>query len=864
MKKVLLIPIFSLLTFSLFSQCFPDRHNTSTSASWQSCSPSPSPNTNRGESHWLRYDLGKFYTLGTTKFWNLNIPEKTNEGARNVIIDISLDGVNWNEIASFEMPQAPGSTFYEGEFGPDLDGISTRYVLITILDSWSESECVGLGEVRFNLDKPIITDLTKEDIKCHNSADGTASLVAEGGVEPFDILWSTGSTNTEITDLTPGVYYVSITDQLNNTVIDSIIIEAPSEIFLEEVELLTIDCDNPSGSIEVAATGGTGDLRFEWSDGSNGPLLSEANEGVYEVTVYDENECSKTQSFEITADSAVPNAVAVASSLNCKNSEITIDATGSSTGNNFEYKWTTEDGNIVSGGNTLNPVVDAVGTYSLEITNTDNQCKGNTDVNVALIPDVGIELVTSQNISCHGNANGLIEVNAFDGEEPYEFEWSNGESGNSQSNLPVGVYTVKVIDALDCESSIEIELTEPSAIAVNLVEQIDINCEITTGSLSVEGSGGTGDLTYNWSNGNSGSSITGLSSGEHRVTIIDENMCSTEEIYTINSDIEKPSVQLNTGTLFCNLNQVDLDGTGSSTGANFIYDWSTQDGNIVSGQNEIVAVADEEGTYQLSISNQENQCEESMTIEVTRIPDVEIALEESIDVLCYGEQNGVAEVSASSGQEPYNFSWNHGEEGERQEDLLPGDYIVTVSDNLACTQEIAFTISQPDQLIMVIDTASSSSYTIAEGFINITAEGGTEPLSFTWLDANGEIVSEEEDPTGLFPGVYTVNIVDANNCEIFSEEITIQGISANIDLNGNLLTVYPNPTKEVLNISLENSTTVDEITVIIENTVGQRVYVGTMTQNQIKQVNVASFSAGSYLVRLSSETDFATIIFIKE
>ncbi len=864
MKKVLLIPILCLFTFASFSQCFPDRHNTSTSASWQSCVKTANPNTARGESHWLSYDLGQFYTLGTTKLWNLNIPEKTNEGVRNLVFDISIDGTNWTEIANFEMPQASGSTFYEGVIGPDLDGISTRYVLITIIDSWSESECVGLGEVRFNIEKPIITDLTKQDVKCHDSADGVATLNAQGGVEPFDVVWSNGETGTEITDLEVGTYYVSITDQLNNIVVDSITIDAPEEIVLSLESILHIDCDNEFGSIEVTAIGGTGELRYEWSNGDVGPILNDAIEGVYELTVFDENECEKSQSFEITADSAVPNAVAQAPSLNCKNNEVIIDATASSSGENFEYVWTTEDGNIVSGENSLNPVVNAAGVYSLEITNTQNQCKGNTEVTVINIPDVDIELVSSQNVACTGESNGEIEINAFDGQEPYIFEWSNGASGNTQTNLPAGVYTITVTDGFDCESSLEIEITEPTELSLELLNQVNIDCEINTGSISVEGSGGTGNLIYQWSNGDSGAELNNLSAGEITLTIIDENQCALENTFTISADVEKPEVVLNSGILYCSVNEVELDGTGSSTGDNFSYAWTSTDGTVLSGENQIIATTNQEGTYQLQVTNQDNHCEETMSIEVIRIPDVEIALNETQDVLCHSEQNGVAEVMANLGQEPYNYFWSHGEEGARLEDLSAGNYTVTVVDDLACTQELSLSINEPQALSMVVDSASYSSFDIAEGFINISVEGGTQPLSFTWMDSDGNIVSEEEDPSDLFPGVYTLTITDANDCIFYSEEITIQGISSTNDLQGNALLVYPNPAKNRLNISLENKELVGKITVVIENSIGQKVYQGSMFQHETKQVNVENFAAGSYILRLSTDADYASIIFIKE
>ena len=61
--------------------------------------------------------------------------------------------------------------------------------------------------------------------------------------------------------------------------------------------------------------------------------------------------------------------------IDCNNSTITIDGVGSSTGTSFTYLWTTSDGTIDSGQNTLNPTVSSAGTYTLTVTNTDNGCE---------------------------------------------------------------------------------------------------------------------------------------------------------------------------------------------------------------------------------------------------------------------------------------------------------------------------------------------------------------------------------------------------------------------------------------------------------------------------------------------------------
>jgi hypothetical protein len=104
--------------------------------------------------------------LTTSKIWNFNTPQRVNsynneswslaplqgkleDGMKDIIIDISLNGTVWKEWGRFTIAKAPGSSFYEGVFGPDFNGQLARYVLITGTSNYGGT-CYGLGEIKFN------------------------------------------------------------------------------------------------------------------------------------------------------------------------------------------------------------------------------------------------------------------------------------------------------------------------------------------------------------------------------------------------------------------------------------------------------------------------------------------------------------------------------------------------------------------------------------------------------------------------------------------------------------------------------------------------------------------------------------------
>ena len=165
--KYLYISIIIAIPYFLSAQCYPDRHNTSWSDAWISCETAKNPNENRGQSHWAYYDFGKVYELADMKIWNLNEPDERTSGMRTFEIDYSLDGQSWNNLGSFEMDQAPGTSIYEGEIVADWDGLQAQYVVITPTDNYG-GQCVGFSEVRFNLSdqQNVTTSASKEQNTC--------------------------------------------------------------------------------------------------------------------------------------------------------------------------------------------------------------------------------------------------------------------------------------------------------------------------------------------------------------------------------------------------------------------------------------------------------------------------------------------------------------------------------------------------------------------------------------------------------------------------------------------------------------------------------------------------------------------------
>jgi len=165
MKKIVLFSfLFSLVASVLVGQAYPDRHNTSYTDAWVSCVEKDSPNFKRDPGHWIMYDFGDQYSLHGSTLWNFNVPDTTARGVRDIIVDYSTDGETWIEVGEFSMPEAPGSAFYEGDEGPDFDGIVAKYVLISILNTHGDANCAAMSEFRINATVATSTNIPDKEL----------------------------------------------------------------------------------------------------------------------------------------------------------------------------------------------------------------------------------------------------------------------------------------------------------------------------------------------------------------------------------------------------------------------------------------------------------------------------------------------------------------------------------------------------------------------------------------------------------------------------------------------------------------------------------------------------------------------------
>ena len=288
------------------------------------------------------------------------------------------------------------------------------------------------------------------------------------------------------------------------------------------------------------------------------------------------------------------------------------------------------------------------------------------------------------------------------------------------------------------------------------------------GTATAIGSGGWAPYTYLWSNGATTQTVSGLIAGTYQVTATDIDLGYAVGSITIT---QPPALGV---TVYGESQICDIVPDGKATAVPFggtqpyTYIWS----NGGTGA-QITGLAG--GTYTVTVTDAKG-CTTTGSATVYFWNEGVWIMDSTVQIKCFGDNNGFTKVSGMSGTPPYSYQWSANAGGSTSNvltNLAPGTYTVTVTDANGCSNSHIVTIFQPPALV-VSATTTSGTCGLA-GSATVTASAGTPPYTFTW--SNGS-----NNTTIVVPaGTYTVTVKDANNCS--------KQVSATITVSNNPLSI---------------------------------------------------------------------------
>lgn len=386
--------------------------------------------------------------------------------------------------------------------------------------------------------------------------------------------------------------------------------------------------------------------------------------------------------------------------------------------------------------------------------------------------------LTNTNVTCNGNDNGVITINANGGTTPYQYSIDNGisfQSTNSFTNLTPNTYSLIITDANSCTTSSQnATITEPDEITF-FTTQENINCfGANTGSIFVSANGGSGILQYSKDNGmtwQSSSIFSNLIAGVYDVKVKDVNNCITSsQTVTITqptilsfttSQTNMPCNGENTGSI-----------TISATGGTTPYQYSINNGSFYQSSNAFTNLS--EGNNTVIVKDINNCVTSTQVVTITQPSTISVSVN-SVNLSCNESNDGTITISSTGGTLPHQYSINGGTNYQSSNvfsNLLPTTYNIIVQDiNNCLSSSQNITITEPSLLSFSATQSNISCNGSNNGSITVTASGGTTPYQYS--SDNGQSFQSANTFSNLSDNTYIVLIKDANNCTSNSQSFNI-------------------------------------------------------------------------------------------
>ncbi len=316
-----------------------------------------------------------------------------------------------------------------------------------------------------------------------------------------------------------------------------------------------------------------------------------------------------------------------------------------------------------------------------------------------------------------------------------------------------------------CDSIVFTDLTvlEPVAIEV-IIDQPAIGLNEANGIATAVVSGGTGNYTVNWSNGESGAVASALvGNQEHCITVVDDLGCTGEYCFIMELEtIISPSFSASRLDCFGDTNGTLIFNVNGGI-APYDYSFLSQNGNVmangsIEADGRDVQFADlSGGSYEIRVND--GFGDTTFIVNVFEPELLNIGQNMLTNASCYGECDGTIELEITGGTGNYSFQWNDGQiAGMQRNDLCAGNYQVTVTDGNGCLAEYDFVIREPEEFVVTpVVRQDVSCFAGSDGMAEVSTNGN--PVSYIWN--NGVDLPANDN---LPAGSYSVTVTNVDGC----------------------------------------------------------------------------------------------------
>ena len=675
-----------------------------------------------------------------------------------------------------------------GDTTQTVTGLCSGYYNVQI---WDANSC-NIPITRWVYVQSLTLATDQHNVTCRASDNGSATVIATGGIPPYSFAWNTNpiQTTATISNLSAGTYSVHVTDSTGCSGFISVDIYEP-DTFIVHVSDGQTSCDYINGSLHANPAGGTDPLSYLWSTTppQTGQIALGLAPGVYTVTVTDANGCTVSQSATVYPS---PHITASPDTSMCEGSNVYLSVHGDNT-----YTWSPAAGLPSTTGSFqyAHPTV----TTTYRIIGSCNGPRDTAYITVTVLPKPHITVSPPQTI-CMGsnvtlNASGALHYNWS---PSYYITSASPDSASVNTTLwSSRTFFVQGFNSLGCtdEKTVTVNVRPPYVPIIN-----------STGPTAFCAGSGTILFTsiagtYLWNTGQTTASIIVTSGGTYTVTVTDVNGCTGTSlpVQTIVYPSPDPVITASGPTEICIGNPVSLDLT---TGTFASYHWSTLE------TTPLIHVSSG-GIYTVTVTDNRN-CTGSATKAINIHSPFTTINTYAPSPLCEGN-SALLHANTSQGM---TFLWSTGSTQASILAYTTGSYTVTATDASSCSvsaSQILFFNPKPDAVISPAGPLQICNGTSAT--LNVNTGNG---YSYQWFFNSTQIQGETNSQlTTATDGNYSVEVTSPPGCSALSLVVEVTfgtrpqvSVTASPGIGCKVNTIYSGYGQQGITLTAQSTTAV--------------------------------------------------------
>lgn len=651
-------------------------------------------------------------------------------------------------------------------------------------------------------------------VLCESNTDGSVSATIQGGSGSYVYNITGPTTKTgdvtsslSVTGLSVGSYSIAISDKECTTATpfnDVFEIEATYNTVLFVSESKTpVTCDNTGASYEIVATDNSGNLLtyslsnanglLETKQGSAGVTFTGLTNGLYSVSVTNGGSCNileRPVSIAEYKSFTIQGVSTQSIMVDCFGEEGVLPLTVQGGNGPFQYRvdagtWSSDFTDVFVVDNGLTSSISGV-EHLVEVQDV-NGCVKSFKVLVKSPSVLDYTSPVVQDLSCKGNATGVVTVEVTGGSPTYTAAMNGivktGTSNIVFDKLSAGDYNITIVDSKGCDlgSAIPVSVKEPLEVftlTTPTFEEIKCFGGRTTVEVSTTGGWGTG-VTYNLKGGGkdtivSNGIFTDIKAGNYTVTATNADGCSNSISFSIEEPTRLVMTYKGKSDISCK-DRTDGKIVIEATGGTAPYSYGLEGVNssfypfTLSPVDTIRNLA--QGTYNIIVQDA-NGCQSSIQSITINEPDpIVVSLVSYKDVECYSQNNGEIVLTAVGGIGTKEFTIVAGTVPARSNNtgsfnnLPPADYQITVTDANLCSNPLPLSqvISEPKEIFVTqVDPIDVKCFNGSDGAVEITASGGQPFDGLLYSIKDYPLAPQKSNLIeGLKKGIYTVIVTDS-------------------------------------------------------------------------------------------------------